>query len=484
MSEIKSKIVSSVFWLGGANAFSQVITWVFTILVARLLSPADYGLVAMASVYVAFAEYLNEFGVGAALVQKKELNSDEISGIYSVSIAMSFIFVIVSFPAAHLMSLFFKEERLVYIVYALSSTFLISAIKNVQQNLMIRDMRFKEIAQIETVARITNSAIAYGCALYGMGAWTLVVQYLSYNAIQALLYAYYEKQLPGRVKSFRQIRAILKFGFEVMSARVIGVLSQRTDSLVIGRLIGSEMLGVYSYALSLANKPMDKIMSVLNQVMLPVLSRVQHEDEKLRRYFLKMIEMELLILLPIFVVFALSVNLLVPLLLGDKWIKLIVPLQIFSLGGVFSYLSSVSSMVVLAKGSPRILVYFGIAGLIMTPSLMITLGLYLGFNGILISWAVLTPLFALALFGVTIKLIGLDAASVVRSFRLPVALTAVMTVCLLVFQKFIIVQGWAGLISTLLVGAAAYVSAMWFMDRAKMLEVISIVRNRRLEAAG
>lgn len=484
MSELKEKVVKSVFWIGGANAVSQAVTWVFTILIARLLIPSDYGLVAMASVYIGFAESLNEFGVGTALIQKKDILEEEVQGLYSLSFIFGLFFMAISFPAAHLLAGFFEEQKLVPIIYVLSSTFVISAVKNVQHSLMIRAMRFKEIAHIEVTAKITTSAVAYLCAGAGAGAWTLVISYLLYNVAQAALYVLFERRRPGRIKSFRQIKAFLHFGSQVVFARILAILSQRTDAFIIGKLAGTESLGIYSFAFSLAKKPLDKIMSVLNQVLFPVFTRVQDNRELTRRYFLKTLELELLLILPIFTLFFCTADTLVPVVLGEKWLSAVFPLKVFVVIGIFLYLSTISAVLNIAIGRPRLQVYYNAIVLVVMTGGMILFGTLFKFRGILLSWVTLYPLIVMAHFSITLRLIDLSLTSALQRFKLPLLISFAVAVVSLSYSHFVPLSGWERLVSLLTLGFLTYMLSFYGLDRAKALEIMDMLKIRKAAQPG
>lgn len=478
----KTKVAHSIFWLGGSNVFSQAITWVFTILVARILSPGDYGLMAMASIYIGFAEYLNEFGVGAAVIQKKDITEEEIRSTYLISIIMGSGFTCFSVVVAPLFATFFHESRLTPIMYALSVTYIISAAKNIQQSVMIRRMQFKDIARIEVVCKVVTSGVSYLCALYGAGVWTLVIAFLLFNAAQAGMYAFCERQRPGKIADITIIKTIFRFGAQVMLARVITVLSQRTDLLIISKLINAQVLGVYSLSMSLANKPLDKILSILNQVLFPVFSQAQNDSQRIRQYFVKTFELELLIMIPIYMFIILAAEPLVAVVLGEKWASIVLPLKMFGAAGVFMYFASFCSMVVTALGRPRMHLFYTLALYACMVSSMLIFVRFYGFNGILLSWVTVYPFVTTIYLIIVIRMIALPFKTFLRCFRTPALVSCTMG-SLLAGTLLLELHPWLLLVFMVCIAAASYIAALLIFDRPKALEIYEILRTKKFSGA-
>lgn len=482
MVTLKAKVTHSVFWLGGSNAFSQAITWVFTILIARILSPEDYGLIAMASIYIGFAESLNEFGVGAAVVQKKDITEEEIRSTYLISIGMGVSLTLISVLIAPFLAEFFREPRLTAIMYALSATFVISAVKNIQQSVMNRHMRFKDIARIEVICKVTTSIISYLCALYGAGVWTLVIAFLLYNTVQAAMYASCERQRPGKISDIVAIKEIFHFGLQVMLARIVTILSQRTDMLIISKLINAEVLGVYSLSMSLANKPLDKILSILNQVLLPVFSKAQHDNLRFRQYFAKTFELELLIMLPIYVLIIVAAGPLVTAVLGTKWFGTVLPLKMFGVAGIFMYFASFCSMVVTSIGRPRMHLFYSLSlYLCMVFSMLILVHFY-GFLGILLSWVAVYPLVTTIYLIIVIRMIELPFKIFFRCFRTPLLVSGTMGF-FLAGVSLVSMHPWLLLACMICIAAISYIAALLIFDRPKALEIFGMIRTKKLSGA-
>jgi O-antigen/teichoic acid export membrane protein len=230
---LKGKVINSVAWLFGTRYIAQGISWVITILVARILSPNDYGLMGMAMIYIGLIDFINEFGVGSALIQKEELRGDEIDSSFWLILSLGGLIFLASFYFATVIADFFKNERLVLIIRILGVGFIINGIKIVPYNLMTRDLAFEKRSKAELISNISAAIITFLCALRGFGVWSLVIGHLSLHAILAgMVYMVF----PWRPKlsfGFGKVSNILKFGTTVTGSRLLWYCYSRADRLCI-----------------------------------------------------------------------------------------------------------------------------------------------------------------------------------------------------------------------------------------------------------
>lgn len=477
MSELKKKIGSGLLWLGSASALTQSVTWLFTILIARLLTPADYGLFAIAGVYIGLIEFLNEFGIGSTIVQKENISEKEISGLFGVSLYWSLTLCILTFVFASQLASSLHGNELVSILKVLSFTFIVSSFKNIQYNLMVRSMRFKEIAKIETTSRIATSMFTYVLALSGLGVWALVFSYIAANVIQAACYLFYERVRYTLRPSLSELYGHISFGFQIILGRFLGAISGRAEIWVIGKLFGTQLLGVYTFAQLLAFKPIETIVAILNQVFFPIFSRMQNDQQNRNRYILKVLETELLIMLPIFLLISMTTDVFVPLILGAKWISVIPFLQFFAIGGIFVYLSNKATMILISGGKPKPQIWFRSAQLILLPGMYLVFGNSSDSMTILYCWAAVYPVLSLIYFGIMIHEIKLSFSTVVISF-LPSSLASlIMTAAVLACKKMVPGQTWLHLILLVLVAVSGLLFSLAVFHRKQMKEIVMNLRH-------
>ncbi len=476
MSELKKKISSGLLWLGSASAISQIVTWAFTILIARLLTPADYGLYAIAGVYIGLLEFLNEFGIGSAIVQKENISESEISGLFGLSLYWSTALCLLTFLFAPEISSAIHGPELVSMLRVLSFSFIISAFKNIQYNLLVREMRFKEIAKIEAVVRISSVIFSYTLALSGFGVWALVSSYIAYNLIQAISYSFLVRIRFNLLPSIKQLHWHINFGFQVIIGRFFGAISGRVETMVVGKLLGMQLLGVYTFAQVLAFKPIDTLIAILNQVFFPVFSRMQNEEHLRNQYILKVLEIELIIIIPLYFLMAATTSIFVPVILGPKWNTLTPFLSFFSIIGIFVFLASKATMLLISAGKPKPQIWFRATQLIALPTLFLILSQKPGYNGILTSWAIVYPTISIIYFSTMVRQLNLPIRTTLRCFVVPIAIGIIVAASVLAAKTILVTPNWPNLIGLLSIGCAMALVSLAVLAREKAGEILRNVR--------
>lgn len=480
-TNLKRNVVESILWMGTSSLVSQAVTWIVTIFVARILMPADYGLVALAGIYIGFTEYVNEFGIGTAIIQAERLDETDIRSMYSISLIIGAIMTAVTLFIAPFVAAYFNEEKLILIIRVLSITFLISSARSVQRNLMIREMKFSLISRIEMVTRIVTSVVALACALYGMGAWTLVVQYLLQNLLGFVGSAWYERRLPGAIRITPELKKMLSFGFGIMNSKILFYCNRSADSFLVGTLLGKTLLGYYTFALMLADKPFEKIVSLLHQVFFPMFAKMQNDPERLKTYLLRIMEIELLILSPIFLLIALTSDNLVLVMLGNKWESAILPLQVFSFIGFFKYFENVAGMVLTATGRARAqVVYVSLLFPAMAAGIYFLAQRY-HLNGVLIAWCAIFPLLSCMYFARIVKLIDISFKEMASIFKLPFGAASVMVIMVLLVSGAVQTGNLNMLTIKIIMGIGTYLLVMVLLDKEKTFSMVRMLQIRKAD---
>ena len=323
-------LIHGLAWTGSIKWVGQLLSWATTLVVARVLTPADYGLVGMASIYLMLASLISEFSMGAAVVTLRDLSSRQIAQINSVSVIFGFLAFGVSCLAAWPLGVFFKAPELPLVVIAMSTTFVISGFKTVPMSLIQRDLQFKRIALIDGIQTLVLSVGILTAAFLGFRYWTLVIgAVLGAIVSTALMLA--QRPFPFAWPSLESLRTSLRFSSHVLLQRISFFAYSDSDFLVIGRQIGREALGAYTFAWTLASVPIEKVTSLITGVTPAIFAAAQTDRPTLRRYFLNLSEAISYITLPTTIGLALVAPELVQLALGDRWVAMIAPLRLLAL---------------------------------------------------------------------------------------------------------------------------------------------------------
>jgi O-antigen/teichoic acid export membrane protein len=324
----------SVFWSGIQNVASHGINFLITIVIARLLTPEDYGLIAMLSVFYAVAQAFVDSGLGSALIQKKECTERDYNSVFFFSVIIAFILYIVLYLCAPLIARLYNNELLINIsrVYLLS--LVINAVGIIPMNKMQKNLLFKQFALISFGSSITGGVIAIVMAYRGMAYWALVFQTLSSTLLSTILYYVFSKWRPTLSFDFSSMKEMISFGFPVMLTSLLQAVYNNIYSLVIGARYTSRDLGLYNRAYSYGSTIPINFSNFSMRAMFPVLSKAQKNHEGLRDSIYNMLHMSMFVIIPINVYFVFNSLDIVRITLGEKWMELAPYLSILSIGSV------------------------------------------------------------------------------------------------------------------------------------------------------
>jgi O-antigen/teichoic acid export membrane protein len=317
-----------------AQAIKFVLRMGSTVVLARLLSPEDYGLLGMATVIIGFVELFKDLGLSAATVQKAEINHQQVSTLFWINLVVSWIIALIVVGLAPVVAWFYHEPRLSGITLALAINFVFGGLTVQHQALLQRQMRFTSLAQIDIVSMSVGVIAAIVSAWYGLGYWALVVMQIATvitNAIAVWLICSWR---PGFASKDSAIRSMLAFGGNLTGFRLVNYFSRNLDNLLIGRYWGSQQLGLYAKAYQLVLLPMEQINSPVNSVALPTLSSLQSEPEKYRKYYYKAILLITTLGMPIVGFMFASADKVILLMLGEQWLG-VVPIFQFLMPAAF-----------------------------------------------------------------------------------------------------------------------------------------------------
>lgn len=346
-------MLAGLAWTGGAKWATQLFSWVTTVLVARLLTREDYGVTAMATVVLGFVQLINEFGIGAAIVQRRDLDEDQIAKIGGFSVALGLGFcaagVLLSWPVAA----FFGESATGPVMAALSLNFIASSVRTVPYALLTRNLQFRRLALIETAEGLCLTVFTLVLALLGFGYWSLVIGSVAAKFLGSLFAQLAQPHRIAWPRPFAPIAAAIRFGVDVVLARIAWYIYANADFAVVGRLLGTAALGAYSFGWTLASIPVDKIYQLYQRVTGAVFAKVQDDRDAVRRYLLGLTEGISLVSFPLSVGMALVAGDFVMLVLGSEWLPAVAPLRLLSLASAIRSLDPLLAQLLVSTGHAR-----------------------------------------------------------------------------------------------------------------------------------
>jgi len=294
---IERKAMAALKWATAAKLVVQIASWAGTLVVVRLLTPEDYGLMAKVSVVCVIAGAIAELGLGTAIVRSVDIARDDLRKIYGVSLVFGAGITLAVAASAPLLARLFQEPRLTWPIVGASLQIFVGALAIIPSALWTRDLSFRGLSKIEMVAGVTAIAMTLLLALLGAGVWALVLGTL-FGAVarSAALLIFGERVWP--IFSMRGIGEHLKFGLTLVGNRVSYFVVVQSDVLIGSAFLSTTEIGQYSVALQLATLPMTKVMGTINQITLPAVAQQQGDPARVRQVVLKSIGLISLLAFP------------------------------------------------------------------------------------------------------------------------------------------------------------------------------------------
>jgi teichuronic acid exporter len=384
------QVVHSFLWQGGGQAVGQAVSWLATIFVIRMLSPADYGLMAMANVFMGFFFLFADLGFGAAVVQAEAVDREQLRRLLGIVLVVNVAGCLVMLGAAPFMAAFFGEPRLASIVRVLSLNFLLAASYVLPQSQVLREMDFRTNARIEVFATFVAAVTGLVLAALGFGVWALVGNLLVMQSVKAVVYNAARPMLLLPKVSWTAVTNLAQFGALVTVDRLLFYLYGKADVVIGGRVLGKDAIGLYAVALSLAVIPLDKLLPVVTRVSFAAFSRIQAEPDRVRRNLLRAVQSVSLVCFPAFLGMAAVAGDLVPVVLGPRWVGLILPFQLLCLVLPLKALAALFPPALFGIGRPAVnVVNMAITLVAMTVAILI--GVRYGIVGMCLAWVITYP---------------------------------------------------------------------------------------------
>ena len=371
----------------GSQGFKFVINMAATVVLARLVTPQDYGLIGMVLVLTGFVALFKNLGLSAATVQRAEINSQQVSTLFWVNVAVSVVLMLLTAALAPVVALFYHEPRLTWITMAFAAGFLFSGLVVQHEALMKRQMRFLPLAVAEIVSLAAGLTVAIVLAWRGAGYWALVANQLVSGAVYALSIWVACRWRPGPPVRNSGVRSMLAFGGSLTGFGFFNYFSRTLDNLLIGRVWGAQQLGLYAKAYQLLLLPIDQLSSPLDGVALPALSRLVDEPERYRQVYLRILEKIAMFSMPGVALMIGTSDWLVQVMLGPQWSETARIFALLGIVGLVEPVSNTAGWLLISQARTRHLVQWGIIDGALS-IISIVIGLPWGAVGVAASFAI------------------------------------------------------------------------------------------------
>lgn len=332
MKDLKQRMLSSLSWSAMESVWRISVSMVVGIILARLLEPEQYGFLGMLAIFVGLGNALADSGFGAALMQKSDLTDEDVSSVLSFNVVAALLMVAVLTVAAPWIAEFYGHVELVPLVRVLSLVIIFNALGIVHVRMFSRRMDFKIQARLGIIAVIVSGGIGILMAWGGFGVWSLVTQQVSAAALRTLLLWRASPWRPSGIGSMAALRTMLPFGSRILAVEVVGTASRNLSRVLIGKLYSAGALGLFERGPALAQMPFVGLLTAFERVYFSALAAVQHDHERLRSVFRKIMAGVAGLAFPMAIGLIVAARPLVLALLTDKWVGCVPYLRIAALG--------------------------------------------------------------------------------------------------------------------------------------------------------
>lgn len=331
----KNSVVINFIWRFAERCGAQLVTFIVSIVLARILSPEDYGQIALITVFTTIMQVFVDSGLGLALIQKKDADDLDFSSVFYFNFVVCLVLYAVMFVAAPFIASFYKDTTLTPIIRVISLTIVISGVKGIQQSYVSRNMLFKRFFFSTLGGTIFSAFLGIGLAYAGFGVWAIVSQQLSNTTIDTLILWLTVKWRPKKMFSWKRLKSLLSFGWKMLVSSLLDTVYNNIRSLIIGRMYSSSDLAYYNQGNQFPHTIVDNIDSSIDSVLLPSMSSAQDDSVRVKVMARRSIKISTYIMAPMMMGLAFCAVPIVKLVLTDKWLPCVPFLRIFCITYMF-----------------------------------------------------------------------------------------------------------------------------------------------------
>lgn len=331
----KNSALKNLIWRFAERCGAQLVTFIVSIVLARILAPEDYGQIALITVFTTIMQVFVDSGLGTALIQKKDANDLDFSSVFYFNFVICLVLYVVMFVAAPFIAGFYGDSSLTPIIRVISLIIIISGVKGIQQSYVSRNMLFKRFFYSTLGGTIFSAFLGIALAYTGFGVWAIVAQQLSNTAIDTLILWLTVKWRPKRMFSWRRLKGLLSFGWKMLASSLLDTVYNNVRSLIIGKMYSSSDLAYYDQGKKFPNVIVTNINTSIDSVLLPTMASAQDDADRVKSMTRRAIKTSTYIMAPLMTGLAFCAEPIVGLVLTDKWLPCVPFLRIFCITYMF-----------------------------------------------------------------------------------------------------------------------------------------------------
>jgi len=384
---LKQQVLSGVKWVALANILGQVMSLISMVILARLLTPDDFGVFAILMIFVGFLSMFVGMGSSAAIVHIDNPSEKLLSSIFYFNVFSGTLFCIILIVLSGPISVFFENPEIEELLRWLSLTFVIGSFTGVQGALFTKKLDFKTSTIIEFIATFVSLSIGIIAAMKGLGVYSLIIRTMAGSILSAILTWNISQWKPKLVFSIEELKKVFHFTTNLTGFTFINYFSRNVDNFLIGKFLGASSLGVYNIAYNIMLYPLQNISNVLTRVLFPAFSQMKDDNEKFKKGYLRVIFFIALVSFPLMTGLMATSDIFVSVVFGEKWHNLATLLLILAPVGMMQAIRRTLGSIFMAKGNVKTMFRIGSinAAIIVISFIM---GIPFGTEGVALSYAI------------------------------------------------------------------------------------------------
>jgi O-antigen/teichoic acid export membrane protein len=472
----------AVIWRSGSQIMAQIVAWGSTLAVVRILEPADYGLFAMTQVVLAFLSFLNGYGFASSLIREREVDRRMIRQAFGMLLLVNGAIALAQLALAPLAAAWYRQPLVTELLRVQALIYLATPFIALPEVMLTREMDFRRPALANIAATVVSAAVALGCALAGMGVWTLVYAPIALFWSRAIGLTLAARMFVWPSFRFTGARRMFDFGMLVLGSQLFWTVLTQSDVFIASRSLDPHALGLYAEALFLTTIIASKFVPPLNDVAFPAYARLQDDPATLSAAFLKSVRLIMLVTCPLYLGLGAVAGDAVAVVLGPKWAAMAPLVTVLALAMPALTLHTLFAPAVNAIGRPRITLHASLFGAVVMP-LAFLVGIRWGITGLAWAWVAAFPLVPLFAFVQARRVLGITAAQLAAAVAPGLGAGAAMALVVHGLSPALAGAGPAArLVLMVAAGGGIYAAMLWLVSRATLLELVALVLHRRPSA--
>lgn len=453
-----SKAMNGGKWITIATVISTLFQFTQVAILARLLSPADFGIVSVSNLIIAFFQVFANLGFSNSIIYKQESDRNVLSTLYFLNLMVgALIFVVIYFSTPSIV-LFYHEPKLERVVTLASYYFLIVYFGQLYYFLLEKELRFRSVAIIDIVGTLVGSGVTITLAYSGFEELSLIIGSLVMQVIRTVLQIGFGLKffVPTWFFNLRNVKEHLRFGLFNLGDGLLGFIQSNSDNIFIGGMLGVQQLGYYTIAYQLAIFPISKLNPIILQVAYPILAKMKDNTASLKQSYLKILDFISYCNLPLLAGLYITAESIVPLFYGPGWEKTIDLIRIFVFVGAFTSLSHPLFTLAFTKGKPNLLFYLNLGTLLVKLPMVYFFGTYYQVTGVAVAFLLATFLNLAVNFMIVQYLVGNFMGTFLRNIAKPLLFCLIMVGLVALYKALVGYDGITNMLIEIAIGGATY----------------------------